>query len=264
MSESDWSCGDEDTEENVMNIPNTYLLQRISSPYYVSRCTQRRQGLILGTNATHVSVCHDEGSTRTRARPSVMQASGESANKAMSRRAASSSATPLPPARRGKVRDVLKDALRLCAASHCATTEQRPLSPLVDAILASISKSDDRAYTASAVLRGLTDPLNEQLRRDVLHGVISPGQLVALDDESLLNPGMRAKCQMDRAQRQEQQTVEFQQRLTSTVTSMFTCPSCGNKECYANFRSTDFVKWQGDDPTPTLLRCVKCQHSFKA
>ena len=66
-----------------------------------------------------------------------------------------------------------------------------------------------------------------------------------------------------RTERLNQYSVEYLEKLNLTVTHMFTCPVCGSRDCYANFRSTDFVKWQGDDQTPTLLRCCKCSHSFR-
>lgn len=130
-------------------------------------------------------------------------------------------------------------------------------------IVETMRKSPGGGEVARAVTQALADPLNVELRNDVLQGKLSPEELISLDETSLLNPQDRAVQEKARLDRLNQHSVEYLEKLSLTVTHMFTCPACGSHECFANFRSTDFVKWQGDDQTPTLLRCCKCSHSFR-
>lgn len=135
---------------------------------------------------------------------------------------------------------------------------------LSQAVVQALKGSDGGAEVALSVVRAIADPLNGDLRRRLFDGSLSPDALVALDEESLLNPQQRQQQTAARLARLNQQSVEYIERLSSTLTGLYTCPACGCRECYANFRSTDFVKWMGDDPTPTLLRCTACSMSFRA
>lgn len=130
-------------------------------------------------------------------------------------------------------------------------------------IVEALRESSGGGEVARAVTQALADPLNVELRKSVLQGKITPTALVAMDEVSLLNPKDRERQERARLDRLNQHSVEYLEKLQYTVTHMFTCPACGSHECFANFRSTDFVKWQGDDQTPTLLRCCKCSHSFR-
>lgn len=130
-------------------------------------------------------------------------------------------------------------------------------------IVDALRQSGGGGEVAKAVTHALGDPLNKELRHAVLTGTMSPAALVALDEVSLLNIEKRAAQEKARLERLDQHSVEYLERLSLTVTNIYTCPACGSHECYANFRSTDFVKWGGDDQTPTLLRCCKCGHSFR-
>ncbi|KPI88907.1 transcription elongation factor-like protein [Leptomonas seymouri] len=130
-------------------------------------------------------------------------------------------------------------------------------------IVEALRRSSGGGEVARAVTQALADPLNVDLRNAVLKGEVSPEKLVTLDEVSLLNPKERAIQEKARRERLDQRSVEYVEKLSLTVTHMFTCPACGSRECFANFRSTDFVKWQGDDQTPTLLRCCKCSLSFR-
>lgn len=141
--------------------------------------------------------------------------------------------------------------------------QEELLNTIVDEILTAIKSSSDRVVTAGLIRNGLADPLNTKLRRDILERRTTAGDLVDMNDLDWLNPVERERVDKERQERMSQKTVEYMERLSMTVTTIFKCPSCGCGECYANFRSTDFVKWQGDDPHPTLLRCTKCGFTFK-
>ncbi|KAG5500662.1 hypothetical protein JIQ42_04681 [Leishmania sp. Namibia] len=130
-------------------------------------------------------------------------------------------------------------------------------------VVAALRQSADGPEMARAVTCALADPLNEKLREDVFSGRLRPEDLVALDEVSLLNQPARAALEEARLERLNQQSVEYLERLRLTVTNMLTCPECGSRECYVHFRSTDFVKWQGDDQTSTMLRCCKCTFSLR-
>ncbi|KPA79015.1 transcription elongation factor-like protein [Leptomonas pyrrhocoris] len=130
-------------------------------------------------------------------------------------------------------------------------------------IVEALRRSSGGGEVARAVTQALADPLNTDLRNAVLKGEMSPEKLVTLDELSLLNPKERAIREKARLDRLNQHSVDYLEKLSLTVTHMYTCPVCGSQDCFANFRSTDFVKWQGDDQTPTLLRCCKCAHSFR-
>ncbi|CAD2219969.1 transcription elongation factor [Angomonas deanei] len=111
--------------------------------------------------------------------------------------------------------------------------------------------------------KALSDPLNHSLRENLWTGKLSEEELVKMNEFELLNPVDRSALEEERKARLEQKTVAFIEELASVKTELYPCPQCGNKECYANFRSTDFVKWHGDDPTPTILKCKKCGHHFR-
>ncbi|EPY31956.1 transcription elongation factor [Strigomonas culicis] len=113
------------------------------------------------------------------------------------------------------------------------------------------------------IRKALVDPLNTELRSKILDRRISANSLVCMNEVEFLNPEARMRIEKARAERMEQKTVEYIERLTMTETTLFKCPSCGCSKCYANFRSTDYVKWQGDDPAPTLLKCTACSFTFK-
>lgn len=164
---------------------------------------------------------------------------------------------------RPRLRDMLCDAL--CtegSARECTVERLHRVAGDIETALKRLQ--EDSAEVAHGLVVSLSDPLNHELRSMVLSGAIPVDRLVRMDEESLLNPELRARRQRQRRIRLEQQTADFVDRLNATVTYMFECPACGGSDCFAQFRSADFVKWHGDDPTPTLLRCRLCSHSFRA
>ncbi|GET88863.1 transcription elongation factor-like protein [Leishmania tarentolae] len=176
----------------------------------------------------------------------------------ISREAGASGEAPRKQARID-ISNLIRQAL-LQSSSCCSFAR---VNEATSQVVAALRQSGDGAEVARAVTRALADPLNEELRESVLSGPLCPEELVALDEVSLLNQSERAVRESARLERLNQHSVEYLERLSLTVTNMFTCPECGFGECYANFRSADFVKWQGDDPTPTLLRCCRCSLSFR-
>ncbi|KAK7195773.1 transcription elongation factor-like protein [Novymonas esmeraldas] len=238
MSSSDWgsdSSASESAESGTCDV-NRHLVELVATRP-PPRVTQRRR-------------------QRSRSSSPTPSASGLSAEAAGSGRTADA-----PP--RQQARIDLPGLLRHALAQSSAECPSTDVDEVVRRVVLALRRSEDGAGMARAVTRALADPLNAQLRVDVLTGVVSPDELAALDEVRLMNPTARGEMERARTERLNQQSVEYLERLSLTVTHMFTCPACGSRECYANFRSTDFVKWQGDDATPTLLRCCKCALSFR-
>lgn len=232
MSGSDWSPDESVTDsEEAASALNTCLVEHIAQRH-PPRVTQRR-----------------------RSRPLVKPDASQPVNEAVD---ADESPRKAP---RFDLVTMIGNALRRGDVS--LVPAESSVEELSAQIVEALRKSPDGGEVARAVTYALDDPLNVELRNAVLQGKLRPAELVELDEFSLLNPEERAAKDKARTERLNQYSVEYLEKLNLTVTHMFTCPVCGSRDCYANFRSTDFVKWQGDDQTPTLLRCCKCSHSFR-
>ncbi|ORC84608.1 putative transcription elongation factor, partial [Trypanosoma theileri] len=165
---------------------------------------------------------------------------------------------PLPPSSRKpglwqRLMDALKTDPITCEVS----------SLIVDRIVAGIRDQADRVHAAAVVLHHLADPNNTALRRDVLEGRLPPEKLASMQERDLVNPMLREKWEKQRSETLRQKTVAFVEQLTSTVTTIYTCPSCGGQQCTLRERQADKQKWAGDDATPFLLTCCSCSHTFR-
>ncbi|KAG5503911.1 hypothetical protein GH5_04764 [Leishmania sp. Ghana 2012 LV757] len=234
MSDSEWNSdsGASDDEASASSALNRHLVQLVTLRH-LPRVTHRRRAFTTGESAwaTDAEISHQSRVTgeapRTKGRIDL----------------------------RSLIRQALSQSNTQCPSANVDDVASR--------VVAALRQSADGPEMARAVTCALADPLYEKLREDVLSGRLRPEDTVALDEVSLLNQSARAALEEARLERLNQQSVEYLERLRLTVTNMFTCPECGSCECYAHFRSTDFVKWQGDDQTPTLLRCCKCSLSFR-
>ncbi|KAG5492994.1 hypothetical protein JKF63_01575 [Porcisia hertigi] len=234
MSDSEWGSdsGASNTEANVASALSMHLVKLMSSRL-PSRVTHRRCA------PTPVG-----GASSTRA-------------------ALSSSSRATGEATRSQTRIDVCSVIRQALSQSQAQCPSANVDDIASRVAAALRQCGEGGDVARAVTRALADPLNEKLRESVLTGRLSPEELVALDELSLLSHTERERLERARQARLDQYSVEYFDRLNNTVTHMFTCPACESRECYAHFRSTDFVKWQGDDETPTLLRCCKCSLSFR-
>ncbi|AYU79101.1 transcription elongation factor-like protein [Leishmania donovani] len=234
MSDSEWSSdsGVSNAEAIVAAALNMHLVELMTSQH-PSRVSHRRPAYATSesTRASSAKISH-----KTRA-------SGEAPRKQA----------------RVDISNLIRQALSQSGA-HCPSAN---VDEVAGQVVAALRQRAGGAEVARAVTHALADPLNEELRESVLSGRLRPEELVALDEVSLLNQAERAVLEKARLERLNQHSVEYLERHNLTVTNMFTCPECGSRECYANFRFTDFVKWQGDDQTPTLLRCCRCSLSFR-
>ncbi|KAH9597073.1 Transcription elongation factor S-II [Trypanosoma melophagium] len=152
---------------------------------------------------------------------------------------------------------------RLMNALKTDPTTCEVSSLIVDGIVAGIRDQADHVHAAAVVVHHLSDPNNTALRRDVLDGRIPPEKLASMQECDLVNPILREKWEKQRCEVLRQKTVEFVERLTSTVTTIYTCPSCGEKQCTLRERQADKQKWAGDDATPFLLTCCSCSLTFR-
>ncbi|CAG9574486.1 transcription elongation factor-like protein [Leishmania major strain Friedlin] len=233
MSDSEWSSdsGVSNAEAIAAASLNKHLgeLMTLQHP---SRVTHRRPAYATseGTTASSATISH------------TPRVSGEAPRKQA----------------RMDISSLIRQALSQSSA-HCTSAN---VDEVAGRVVAALRQKAGGAEVARAVTRALADPLNEELRESVLSGLLRPEELVALDEVSLLNQAERSVLAKARRERLNQHSVEYLERLNLTVTNMLTCPECRSHECYANFRFTDFVKWQGDDQTPTLQRCCRCSVSF--
>lgn len=238
MPDSDWSGDSEAVEADLVGAINSHFVAVLSRAKVSPRPTQRRRSKVPSDAA---------------------RGAGNSSDDQRSLILTSTS--------RGKKRPRINLHESMCTALRTGGSGDALSGNVIDRVATGIVHAlkvvPDRAEVAHLIFRSLSDPLNTGLRESVLAGLTTPSDLVAMDEESLLNPETREERQRQRRERLEQKTVAYVESLTSTVTHLFACPSCGGRKCHAQFRSTDFVKWHGDDPTPTLLTCVKCSHSFR-
>ncbi|CBZ27345.1 transcription elongation factor-like protein [Leishmania mexicana MHOM/GT/2001/U1103] len=234
MSDCEWSSdsGVSNAEAIAAAALNMHLVELVTLQH-PSRVTRRR----------HVYPTSDDTKASSADISQPSRASGEAPRKHA----------------RIDISSLIRQALSQSGA-HCPSAN---VDEVAGRVVAALKQRADGAEVARAVTRALADPLNGELRESVLSGRLRPEELVALDEVSLLNQAEREVLEKARLERLNQHSVEYLERLSLTVTNMFTCPECGSRECYANFRFTDFVKWKGDDQTPTLLRCCRCSLSFR-
>lgn len=235
MSGSDWTpdSSASDVEEDASSALNTHLVQLLAEQR-TPRVTSRRHAAPHASDTAGQAALTRSPPTRSEREPPVKHPRIDVA---------------------GLVRQALSQSSAACPSAD--------LDDVVGRVAEALRRSPDAAEVSRAVTKALTDPLNAALRERVLSGRLPPSELAALDEVSLLNPDARAALEKARLERLNQHSVEYLEKLSLTKTNLYTCPACGSQECYANFRSTDFVKWQGDDETPTLLRCCKCSFSFR-
>ncbi|KAG5477674.1 hypothetical protein LSCM1_04967 [Leishmania martiniquensis] len=214
MSGSEWSSesGASDAERNASSALNIHLVELLTSSH-LPRATYHRRALTTGDGAwaafgkiIYLNPAKSE-SPHTQSRIDL----------------------------RGLIQQALSQSRTRCPSVNADDMASR--------VAAALIRNADGAEMARAVTHALADPLNEKLRESVLTGRLRPEDLVALDEVSLLSEPARAALEKGRLERLNQQSVENLERLSLSVTNMFTCPECGARECYANFRSTDFVKW---------------------
>ncbi|KEG14351.1 putative transcription elongation factor [Trypanosoma grayi] len=165
----------------------------------------------------------------------------------------------VPPARLRKtgLRQLLEESLQAEAGTVGVP------SSLLDRMVVALRHQTDHVHVAAVVVHHLSDPKNGAIRQALLEGRLTPEALASMKESELVNPSLREKWERQRTNILRQKTVAFVEQLTSAVTTIYTCPSCGGQRCLLRQRQADKQKWAGDDATPNLLTCCGCSHTFR-
>jgi DNA-directed RNA polymerase subunit M/transcription elongation factor TFIIS len=110
--------------------------------------------------------------------------------------------------------------------------------------------------TAKQLVFHLKDPLNNQLRANVLSGAIAPCNLVKMSEYDLVNPEVRALHELLTADRARARDYDELRAASALSTEIYPCPKCGAREAKMDERQTR----SGDEPMTIFLTCFKCNH----
>ncbi|CCW66092.1 unnamed protein product [Phytomonas sp. Hart1] len=113
--------------------------------------------------------------------------------------------------------------------------------------------------TFLTLLMNLRDSKNEQLRSQVMKGVLPVEVLVNLNEVDLVNPERRKKLDEDFQKRARDTNLTEIQKGLMTTSTLFSCPSCKARDCSWTQKQTR----SGDEPMTIFCTCNVCGNTWR-
>lgn len=142
-----------------------------------------------------------------------------------------------------------------------AAEEERPsIVQLCERIASAVPGDKMEARdTFMMLLANIKDPLNTDLRKRLVDGVLPVEVLVTLGEKDLANPETKRELEEGFNERSKDTNLNAIADALKTTSTLFVCPNCKARDCSWVQRQTR----SGDEPMTVICSCNKCDYQWR-